>query len=240
MVSPSSPRPGGSRRPPAGLVLIAAVVGIAVVWAGPSTRPTPPRSGPGGIVSQAAGASFLDPAMGQSTESRLGNVHLASNTTSLAIGTATAVNLYQGVSITLAPGWAVANQGQGYVNLLNRDKTVQLFALAGPTSASDINEEATGDITDAIKGMGLTNVQRDPVGQVQTVQSTNNYEQLVEFGFTGDVQTDQGTQQLFGFWVVLFNSSTHTAGFVNFFSPSPDALNIETTPDFNSMVSSML
>jgi hypothetical protein len=67
----------------------------------------------------------------------------------------------------------------------------------------------------------------------------NNYQQLLEFAYTANAQSDQGAMQLFGFWVVLFNSSTHTAGFINFFSPDPDALNT-ATPDFKNMVLSML
>jgi hypothetical protein len=203
-----------------------AVIGVPVVLSDPCTHPTPPRLGHGGIVSHAAG------------ESRWGELSLASSSTLLAVGTATAINLYHAVSITPASGWTVANQGRGYVNLLNSGKDVQVFAVAGATNAPDINHEASADISGDITGNGLTNVQQDSVGQVQTVHG-NNYQQLVEFAYTANAQSDQGTMQLFGFWVALFNSSTHTAGFINFFSPDPDALNT-ATPDFKNMVLSML
>jgi hypothetical protein len=219
-------------------VFIAAVIGVPVVLSDPSTRPTPPRPGQGAIVSHAAGAGVLHPGMGQPGESRWGELSLASNSTSLAVGTGTAINLYHAVSITPASGWTVANQGPGYVNLLNSGKNVQVFAVAGSTNAPDINHEATADISGDINGNGLTNVQQDSVGQVQTVQG-NNYQQLLEFAYTANAQSDQGAMQLFGFWVVLFNSSTQTAGFINFFSPDPDALNT-ATPDFKNMVLSML
>jgi hypothetical protein len=64
-------------------------------------------------------------------------------------------------------------------------------------------------------------------------------QQLLEFAYTANAQSDQGAMQLFGFWVVPFNCSTQTAGFINFFSPDPDALNT-ATPDFKNMVLSML
>ena len=113
-----------------------------------------------------------------------------------------------------------------------------MFVLAGSTILRDIHQQATADISANITGNGLTNVQQDSLGRVQTVYG-NNYQQLVEFAYTANAQSDQGTMQLFGFWVVLFNSSTQTAGFINFFSPDPDALNT-ATPDFKNMVLSML
>jgi hypothetical protein len=219
-------------------VFIAAVIGVSVVLSHHFTRPMSPRLEHGGIVSPAAGAGFLHPGTGQPGESRWGELSFASSSTLLAVGTATAINLYHAVSITPASGWTVANQGRGYVNLLNSGKDVQVFAVAGATNAPDINHEASADISGDITGNGLTSVQQDSVGQVQTVQG-NNYQQLVEFAYTANAQSDQGTMQLFGFWVVLFNSSTHTAGFINFFSPDPDALNT-ATPDFKNMVLSML
>jgi hypothetical protein len=219
-------------------VIIAVVISGPVVLGHPLTRPMSPRPEHGGIVSPAAGAGVLHPSTGQPGETRWGELSFASNSTSLAVGTGTAINLYHAVSITPASGWTVANQGRGYVNLLNSDKDVQVFAVAGSTNAPDINHEATADISGDIEGNGLINVQQDSVGQVQTVQG-NNYQQLVEFAYTANAQSDQGTMQLFGFWVVLFNSSTQTAGFINFFSPDPDALNT-ATPDFKNMVLSML
>jgi hypothetical protein len=201
------------------VLLVAAVVGTAVVFS----------------------AGLLHPHAGQFGQSRWGRVAFASSNTSMAAGTATAINLYQGVSITPASGWTASQgqQGSGYVNLQNSDQTAAFYAQAGAADAPDINQQAAELINAVIKANGLTDVQRDPVGQVQTVQSGSNYQQLLEFGYTCDLQTDQGTEQLFGFWVALFNSSTRTMGFVDFNSPSPDALNI-AMDDFKSMVSSML
>jgi hypothetical protein len=223
------------------VLLVAAVVGTAVVWGGASMSPTPLRLGPGAVASHPVSAGLLHPHVGQSGQSRWGRVAFASSNTSMAAGTATAINLYQGVSITPASGWTASQgqQGSGYVNLQNSDQTAAFYAQAGAADAPDINQQAAELINAVIKANGLTDVQRDPVGQVQTVQSGSNYQQLLEFGYTCDLQTDQGTEQLFGFWVALFNSSTRTMGFVDFNSPSPDALNI-AMDDFKSMVSSML
>ena len=220
------------------IVLIAAVISVAVVLGGHSTRTKPPHLGPGGIVSHAAGAGFLHPDVGQPGQSRWGRVHLASNSTSVALGTATAISLYNSVSITPAPGWTVASQGQGYVNLLNPDQNVQLFALAGAADAPDINQEATASINADISALGLTNVQQDTSSQVQTVQGSN-FQQALVVGYTGNAQTNQGSQLLGGVWVTLFNSSTQTAGFINFFSPNPQAIE-GALSDLKPMLASMM
>jgi len=219
------------------VVLIAAVIAVAVDWSGPATHPKPPRTGHGGLLSHAAGVGSLHPMMGQSGQNRWGNLSLASSHTSLAAGTATAITLYNSVSITPAPGWTVANQDQGYVNLLNPHKGVIVSAVAAAADRPDINQEATLGISAFINGAGMTNVQQDTSAQVQTIQG-NNFQQLLPIAYTGNIQTNQGTTEVEGVFVTLFNSSTRTCGFVNALSSSDDALGA-AAPDFKSMLQSM-
>ena len=61
---------------------------------------------------------------------------------------------------------------------------------------------------------GLTNVVEEPQG-VQTVQG-NNFTQSLQVNYTADRQTHQGTMQLYGIWVTLFNASTQIVGFIDF------------------------
>jgi hypothetical protein len=219
------------------VVLIAAVIVVAVDWSGRATHPKPPKVGPGGVVSHAAGAGFLNPGMGRPSQSRLGNLTLASNTTSLALGSGTAITLYKSVSITPAPGWTVADQDQGTVILANSDKSVIVFAIADAADEPNINQEATAGISAFLKAAGMTNVQQDTSAQVQTIQGTN-FQQLLPIGYTGNAQTSQGTSEVEGAFVTLFNSSTQTAGFFDVSSPSDAALQTATS-DIKSMLQSM-
>ena len=100
----------------------------------------------------------------------------------------------QGISITPAPGWTVLRQGQHWVNLLNRDDTAGVFATAGSADAPDINQEATILINKVIQVSGMTNVQQSPAGQVQPGPG-NNFQQMLEVGYTGNAQTNRRRQQ---------------------------------------------
>ena len=219
------------------VALIAAVIAVAVDWSGPATHPKPPRTGQGGIVPHAASAGSLHPTMGQSGQNRWGNLSLASSQTSLAAGTGTAIRLYNSVSITPAPGWTVANQDQGMVLLVNSGKSVMVAAVAAAADRPDINQEASIGISSFLNGAGMTNVQQDTSAQMQTIQG-NNFQQLLPIAYTGNMQTNQGTTEVEGVFVTLFNSSTQTAGFLNALSSSDDALGA-AAPDFKSMLQSM-
>jgi hypothetical protein len=219
------------------VVLIAAVIAVAVDWSGPATHPKPPRTGHGGLLSHAAGVGSLHPMMGQSGQNPWGNLSLASSHTSLAAGTATAITLYNSVSINPAPGWTVANQDQGTVMLANSDKSVIVAAGADAADRPDINQEATDTFSAYIKGAGMTNVQQDTSAQVQTIQG-NNFQQLLPIAYTGNIQNNQGTVEVEGVWATLFNSSTQTAGFFDVLSGSDNALQAATA-DVKSMLQSM-
>jgi hypothetical protein len=220
------------------MVLVAAVISVAVVLSGPGTQPKPPRPGHGRILPRAAAAGVHYPFMGQSGQSRLGSVSLASNTTSLAAGKATtAINLYRSVSITPASGWSVINQDDGFVILGNSDHSVEVSALAGAVDEPDISQESSALINATIRGAGMTNVQQDPSGQVTTIQG-NNFQQMLSVTYTGNVQTNQGAVEIQGLWVTFYNSSTQTSGFGNVFSSSEGALEAATN-DVVSMLGSM-
>jgi hypothetical protein len=200
------------------LAVVAVVVSVAVALQGPAT-----------------------PGVGLSGQSRWGGVALASTHTPLATGTATAITVYKSVSITPAPGWTVAKQGDGFVELQNADKTVLLFAQAGAADAPDINQQATEFINAAIKAESLTDVQQEPVGILETIQG-NNFLELMLVAYAGYIQSDQGSQVSPGIWAVLFNSVTKTAGFVNYFTPDLATGNQGFTggaTDFQSMLTSM-
>ena len=220
------------------VVLIAATVTAAVVRSGPATHPKPPGRSGGIIPHSAAAAAAIHPAMGRPGGNPLGDLELASTMTTLAVRTATTIDLGNGVTLTPAPGWTVTNQDQGWAVLANRDHSAVFGAGVGMADMPDINQEATASINAYIQSGGITNVQQNRVGQAQTVQG-KNFQQALQVNFTGNVQTNQGTSQLYGQWVELFNPSTRLAGFATLQATSADALQA-AVPDGGSMLTSML
>lgn len=219
------------------IILVAALISVVVALHGPSKHPKHPRHGHDKLFSQAAAVSISDPVAGQPGQSRLGSVSLTSNTTTLGVGsTATAINLYNSVSITPASGWSVVNQDGPFVLLGNSNQNVLIAALAGAADEPDINQESTALISAAVKGAAMTNVEQDPP-KLKTIQG-KNFQQMLGVAYTGDVQTNQGAVEVEGLWVTLYNSATQTTGFVNIYSPSSTALDA-ATDDVVSMIQSM-
>jgi hypothetical protein len=163
-------------------------------------------------------------------------VALASNTTSLAAGTATTINLVDGISITVAPGWTVSRQGQQSADLFNGDQTAGLFVDAGRANTPDIRQESTMVINQNIQSAGLTNVQQTP-SEPQTLQG-KNFQEVLEVDYTADVQNNQGTMQIYGGWVTLYNASTGQSAFFDLFASS-QAVFKASLHDAGAMLASM-
>ena len=220
------------------VVVVAAVASLAVAMRGAATRPMPPGQGGSGRIAphHASASGALHRIPGQSSKDPWGSVTLASTSTSLAAGAAAAVNLVDGISVTMAPGWKITRQGQGSASLSNRDETAALFATAGNADTSDITQESSLLINQVIQGSGLTNVQ-ETVTPVESVQG-KNFQSILEVDYTANIQTNQGTDQLYGGWVTFFNAATGMSGFIDFYAPT-QALFKTSLPDAAQMMVSM-
>jgi hypothetical protein len=219
------------------VVVVAAAVSVAVVMGGPATHPTPPGQGGSGRIAphSASATGSIHRTIGQSGQSPWGSVTLASTTTSLAAGAATTVNLVDGINMTVAPGWAVTRQGQQSADLINSGESAGLFVNAGSENTSDIGQESTFLINHNIQSSGFTNVQQYP-DQPQSVQG-KNFNQLLEVDYTANIQTNQGTGQIFGGWVTLFNTVTGMSGLFNLYAGTPAAFQAALTDGAQMMVS---
>ena len=138
--------------------------------------------------------------------------------------------------MTVAPGWTVTHQGQQSADLFNSDQSAALFVLAGSADASDIVQESASLISQNIQSSGLTNVQQRPA-QPQPLQG-KNLQQLLEVDYTANIQTDQGTDQIYGGWVTLFNATTGASGFFNLYAGSHEGFKA-ALPDAATMMVSM-
>ncbi|HUO39503.1 MAG TPA: zinc ribbon domain-containing protein, partial [Mycobacterium sp.] len=138
------------------VVLVAAIVTAGVVFSGPSTQPTPPNPAPaGGIVPTTKKAASWRARIGPPGSGPVSKVMLAA-------GSASTIDFGNGVTLTVAPGWTIYNQGQGWVNLNSADNTAEMFATVGKANASDVSQLSGALISDDIKTLGMTNVQQDP------------------------------------------------------------------------------
>ena len=220
------------------VVVVAAAASLAVVMSGTATHPTPPGQGGSGRIAphRASATGSLHRTPGQSGNRPWGSVALASSSSSLAAGSAATVNLADGISMTVAPGWTITRQGQGSASLSNRDQTAVLFATAGDADTPDIGQESSMLINQVIQGGGLTNVQQT-LTPVESVQG-KNFQKLLEVDYTANVQTNQGTDQLYGGWVTFYNASTGMSGFLDFYAPT-QALFKAALPDAAQMMVSM-
>lgn len=218
------------------VVVIAAVVSVAVALSGPSTRPAPPGDDGGRIAPHsAAAARSISPGVGTLDQGPWGRVALASTTTSLAAGAAATIDLTHGIKMTVAPGWTVTHQGQQSADLFNSDQSAALFVVVGGADASDIVQESASLINQNIQSAGLTNVQQRPA-QPQPLQG-KNFQQLLEVDYTANIQTDQGTDQIYGGWVTLYNSTTGSSGFFNLYAGSRNAFKAALSDAASMMVS---
>jgi hypothetical protein len=218
--------------------VIAAVVSVAVALSGPSTRPAPPGEGGIGRIAphSAAAARSIRPGIGKFGQSPWGRVALVSTMTSLAAGTASTINLVDGINMTVAPGWTVVHQGDQSADLFNSYQSAALFVVVAGVDASDIGQESTSLINQSIQTAGLTNVHQRPA-PVQSLQG-RNFQQLLEVDYTANIQTDQGTDQIYGGWVTLYNSKTGASGFFNLYADSRNAFE-QALADAASMMVSM-
>jgi hypothetical protein len=134
------------------------------------------------------------------------------------------------------PGWKITRQGQGSATLSNSDQTAELFATAGRADTPDIGQESSMLINQVIQGGGLTNVEQT-LTPVESVQG-KNFQKILEVDYTANIQSNQGTGQLYGGWVTYYNASTGMSGFLDFYAPT-QALFKAALPDAAQMMVSM-
>jgi hypothetical protein len=101
----------------------------------------------------------------------------------------------------------------------------------------DVGREAAALINVHNQKLGLTNVQQNP-GEPKALQG-RNFQQFLETDYTATLQNNQGTIQLYGAWVTLFNPASHIAAFIDYNAYSPDDLQT-ATPDAARMIASMI
>jgi hypothetical protein len=213
------------------VVIVAAGVTAALVFSSPSTQPKPPSTR---VVPTKHAQSFGFPGIEQRTGKPLGHVVLESTQRLLA----TTLSFADGVPLVLAPGWTVIDSGPTSFALANPAGTAQMNPVtSGGANTSDITDEAAYMINQDVSSSGYTNVVQAPNPVAPVVG--NNFTQSQVVNYTALLQTNQGTVEIFGNWVELFNPGTKTAAFIDYFAVSPADLQASSA-DANAMINSML
>jgi hypothetical protein len=172
------------------------------------------------------------------TGSAPGAITLSSTTTPLADG-GTTVDFVNGITLTVAPGWRVFTSNHTGIWARNSDRTASIAVVTGHPHTPDIASEMAWLINQDITTNGYMNVVQDPSSEgVQTVQGKHFTQELL-VGYTGNRQTDQGTQQLYGIWTELFNSATQQDAFIDLRAASMETL-AAAIPDAKRMTGSIL
>lgn len=222
------------------VVIIAAGVTAVVVCSGPAKTPTPPAIGGTYGRARAQASGSVQPGIFDDGGNPRARVVLASTMTALADTNASTFDFGGGITMTIAPGWTISQQNSGWVAMLNGDKSVGMYAVAGGADTADINSEAALLIKNEIKTVGFTNVQQDQQATVLPVKGGKNFLQSLAIAYTANLQTNQGTQQGYGVWITLFNQSTKTAAFIDADASNLNALQRAYSSDIVGMINSMV
>ena len=148
------------------------------------------------------------------------------------------VEVADGISITPAPGWKVAQQWDQDLLLLNNDGTAAMYVLVGAVESRDIQQVLSDDIQWETDQVGLTDVKLGDFGEPNKVTS-NVFNQSLGVPYAAVMPTQQGTQQIYGIFFELLNTKTGQASFIDLSALSQEELDA-AVKDADTMVNSML
>ena len=162
----------------------------------------------------------------------------AVNQPAATLTAADGIELAAGISVTPAPGWAVGNQGPGWVTLHNALSTAEMEIKVKPSNGTDPVNVLQGDISHLSNASttGLTNVRDLSAPNAIPLQS-GNFQQQATVGYSADGSTMTGPAPVQGWFVELLNTSTHQSAFV-VFAQNGDAP-VRADGDAQAMLDSM-
>jgi hypothetical protein len=116
------------------------------------------------------------------------------------------IDLAPGVSVTPAPGWAVGNQGPGWVTLHNALSTAEMEIKVKPSNGTDPVAVLQGDISNLsnVSTTGLTNVRE--LGAPNPIALRGpNFQQQATVSYSADGSAGSGPLPVQGWFVELLN-----------------------------------
>lgn len=161
------------------------------------------------------------------------------NRQSVRLASAGSIAIVNGVSITPAPGWTIADRGPNWVALSNNDSSAQLQVAVKPDGGTDLVGVLQADINQlsGTPAAGLINVKNLSAPITRTLQDPN-FQQEAFVNYTADVSGPQGPIPVIGTFNELLNTSTHQSAFVDF--RQNDNATTQVDNDGELMINSLL
>jgi hypothetical protein len=127
------------------------------------------------------------------------------------------VDVAPGVSVDPAPGWTVAEQGPGWVRLVNAFASAEMEIKVKPSRGTDPVAVLQGDIRNLsnVSTTGLTNV-RDLGAPGSSPTQGGAFTQQASITYTADGTSRMGPTPVVGSFSELLNPSTHQSAFIVF------------------------
>jgi hypothetical protein len=165
-------------------------------------------------------------------------LNTAVNRPAVTLTWADGIDLGPGISVTPAPGWAVGNQGPGWVTLHNAFSTAEMEIKVKPSSGGDPVAVLQNDISHLsnVSTTGLTNV-RDLSAPTAIPLGPGNFQRQATVSYNADGTSVTGPLPVQGWFVELLNPSTHQSAFV-VFTQNGDAP-VRADGDAQAMLDSM-
>lgn len=140
---------------------------------------------------------------------------LAGAPRSISLVSADPIEIAQGVSITPAPGWTLANRGPDWVALDNADGSAQIRVVVKQAAEKDVVALLQADMNQYTPDSRLTNV-RNLSEPITATPPSGRFQQKASINYTADVSGRQGSIPVLGTFSELLNNSNGLSAFVVF------------------------
>jgi hypothetical protein len=126
------------------------------------------------------------------------------------------IEIAPGISVTPAPGWAVGNQGPGWVLLHNFFSSAEMEVRVKPAKGTNPVATLQADINNlGVSVTGLTNVKNLGAPTTKPLGS-GNFQQEASIDYSADGSSQMGAIPVIGSFIELLNTSNHQSAFIIF------------------------
>ncbi len=193
------------------VILIAAAVTAAIVLTGKTSPPASPPILPRGHAA-AAGRVESD---GPLAPKQLSHISTTVRGMAIMLTAADPIDIAQGISITPAPGWSVAERGPNWVTLSDANEGAKMRVTVKPAGGTDVAAALLADVNNELARTVLTNVRLLGGPATRTLDSPK-FESAASVNYTADHTVMVATTHLLGVFMELLNTSNQLSAFIDY------------------------